>query len=73
MRAIPPVPRKPIAAVDRLPSPFRLDLDPDTTCTATLHGPAPGGADGPPAELTLPRKGGTLPLFRETRPTAFRR
>ena len=36
MRAIPPVPQKLIAAVDRLPADFRLDLAPDTTFTATL-------------------------------------
>lgn len=37
MRAIPPVPQKLIAAVDRLPADFRLDLYPDTTFTATLR------------------------------------
>ena len=36
MRAIPPVPQKLIAAVDRLPADFRLDLDLETTFSATL-------------------------------------
>lgn len=37
MRAIPPVPQKLVAAVDRLPADFRLDLDLETTFSATLR------------------------------------